>query len=647
MPKEKHYVLVSPLEAGGSNEFAFTYSADEPVEVGRIIEVPFGRRRSLGVVMAAAEKPAFITKPIGAALELPPLPHHLLKLAEWLAEYYVAGPKAVWQTLLPAGITTKRREAKAKPLDELKAVTPTKLNPAQAKAVEGIWNGDKSAYLLHGVTGSGKTEVYIELARRTLAAGQSVIVLVPEIALTPQIESRFAAAFKNLIIASHSRMTPAQRHLAWLAALNAKEPQVVVGPRSALFLPLASPGLIIIDECHETTYKQEQNPRYQTDISAARLIQLTGAKLILGSATPSLGQYYLAEQGRLGKIELTARANELIPAKPHIIDLRDKSLLNRSRFLARPLLSALEATLAEGRQSLLFINRRGSASSLLCGDCGWVATCPHCGIALTFHADSLKLLCHYCGYTQAPPAVCPECNSTNLRYVGGGTKRIETEIAKLLPKARLARLDKDSATPQYLHQVYNQLHSGEIDILIGTQIVAKGWDLPRMDCVGIVSADTMLHIPDYTAGERTFQLIAQVSGRTGRGDRPGQVFIQSYTPDHPAITAAAAGDYHRFAAAELAERRLLGYPPYVFLLKLTYSAADDVNAQTKAEAHADQLRQDAALSISGPAPAFHGRSAGRYHWQVIVKAKSRGPLVAAVRNLPSGWTADLDPINLL
>lgn len=648
MAVTQHFVLISPAEYGGLEHFAFTYHADSQLAPGTLVNVPLGHRSSLGVVLGPAEKPSFATKGVISVLEYPALPSHSLELARWLAEYYASSAQAVWQTLLPAGLSAKARALRKPPVSPLELPgMDMALTADQQKAIAAISGGSQTSYLLHGVTGSGKTQIYIELAKEAVAAGRSVVILVPEIALTPQIEARFRAHFEDLLIASHSQMTPAARRGAWIRALTAKGPQVVIGPRSSLFLPLKKIGLIVVDECHETTYKQEQNPRYTADAVAARLAHLAKAKLVLGSATPSASQYFLVRHSRLALVELPARVNLQELPSPQIIDLREKELLRQSRFISRPLLDALSETLADGRQSILFINRRGSASSQLCADCGFVFKCPDCHLPLTFHADAARLICHYCNYQAMPAAVCPECSSSNLRFVGGGTKRIEAEITKLLPKARLARLDRDSSTPEYLHQVYRELHDGQLDILIGTQMIAKGWDLPNVDTVGIVSADTMLHLPDYAAAERTFQLISQVSGRAGRGDRAGRVLIQTFTPDHPAIKYAASGDYAGFVRDELAARQLLGYPPYAYLLKLTYAAKQQETAQKRAQELLDKLSLNSELRLLGPAPAFREQAAGRFFWQIIVKAAKRAPLVETARSLPSGWTADPDPINLL
>jgi primosomal protein N' (replication factor Y) len=641
-----HYIYVSPLEAGGLDEFAFTYTGDTKLPIGTLVSVPFGRVTSLGVVTGTAPKPSFATKPIGETVDGIVLPVHLVELAQWISNYYLASPGAVWQTLLPRGIQRKRRAKVASTKFTLPKLNIT-LSDEQTAALKTIRQHKFTTYLLHGVTGSGKTQIYLELAAETLAAGKSVIVLVPEIALTPQLVAQFEATFGDIVIATHSRMTEAERHLAWQAALESNSPRVIVGPRSSLFLPVAKVGLIVVDEAHETSYKQEQAPRYDARAVGAKLANLCQATLVMGTATPTLGDLYLVERERIGYVRLTERVNGQPAPIATVVDLRDKTNFGRSRFLTRPLLTALEKTLADGRQALLFINRRGSASSQICGDCGEVSLCPNCQLPLTFHADTAKLICHTCNYQASPAAVCPFCGSANLRYLGGGTKRIEAEVKSLFPHARLARLDKDSATPEYLQQVYKGLHDGSIDILIGTQMIAKGLDLPTIDLVGIVSADTMLHIPDYSAVERTYQLITQVSGRAGRGARPGQVIIQTYTPEHPAIVAAASGDFDGFATAELASRANLAYPPYVFLVKLTCRLKSQSAVREKAATLAKTLAEDPALRVLGPAPAFAEQAGGNFQWHLIIKAKSRTALLEAVKGIPGGWTIDLDPLNLL
>ncbi len=650
MTEARTYYLISPLAYTGETG-QFTYHSDAALSLGQVVAVPIGRRSSLGVVVGLSDKPTFATKAINEALDLPPIPDYLQELARWVADYYASSPSAVWSTLLPTGLTKKRRALKATS-ERTAAGLPTEpLTTEQTKVLAEVNSSAQRVHLVQGVTGSGKTRLYLELAAKALAAGQSVIVLVPEIILTPQLVEQFERAFGADVLTTHSKLTEAQRDHIWrtsLAAQQAGQPRVVVGPRSSLFLPLHNLGLIVVDECHETSYKQDQHPRYQAVTVAAKLGQITGARVVLGSATPGLNELFLAQQGRISHHLLSQR----VQAKPlptaEIIDMRNKDLRTLSKFITQPLIDAVTTTLADGRQTLLYLNRRGSASSQVCGDCGHVTVCPNCQLPLTFHADLMRLLCHHCGYKTNPPAVCPECHGADIKLLGGGTKRIEAEAQRLWPEARVARLDRDSATLPHIKAVFKGLAAGTIDILVGTQMIAKGLDLPAVDTVGVVSADTMLHLPDYSAAERTYQLLAQVSGRAGRGDRPGRVFIQTYTPEHPAIVAAASGDYAKFAAAELQQRHDLRYPPYVYLLKLTVSAATREAAMAEAERMAGQLRRVKGLTVAGPAPAFLEQQTAKFHWVITISAAQRRPLVQIARQVDARhWTADLDPGSLL
>ena len=655
-PITPKYAVVAPLTFTGAGSKGFTYAIPAKIgetgigalQPGQVVKIPLGRRQSLGVITELiANKPDFPTKLISEVLDLAPLPPHLVTLAAWMSDYYYASPKAVWQTLLPAGIQRKRRAPKKLEKTFELPAQDQQLTDQQQLAYDTIQSSEKTSFLVQGVTGSGKTRLYLELAARQLEAGKSVIVLIPEIALTPQLIALFEASFPGRVVAYHSVLTEAQKHRAWQLALDDEAPLVVMGPRSALFLPLAKPGLIVIDECHETTFKQEQNPKYHAIPVAARLATLTGAQLVLGSATPGLNEVQLAEAGRIELIKLDQRVGGRALPSPTIIDMRDKIARGRNAFISTPLLDALKKTLGQGRQSLLFMNRRGTASSQICDDCGHVSQCPTCFLPLTFHADHMKMICHICNFRRAPAAICPECKHSNLRFLGGGTKRIETEIAALLPDARLARLDKDSANPRELPELYRRLHAGEIDILIGTQMIAKGLDLPHLDTVGVINADTMLHMPDFSASERTFQLLAQVAGRAGRGDAPGRVFIQSRTPKHPAVEMASRGDFWAFAEQELDGRKLMGYPPYRYLLKLTISDNNGDKALKAAHDMHAQLAQESSVKLLGPAPAFHERAGGQYHWHIIVKAAKRSLLVSIAAAMPATWRTDLDPVNLL
>ncbi|HEX3081817.1 MAG TPA: primosomal protein N' [Candidatus Saccharimonadia bacterium] len=649
MVETLRYYLISPLAYTGSAG-VLTYHHPDALAPGQIVQITVGRRALLGVVTGPSDRPAFVTKPVAAVLDLAPLPAELCDLAAWVGSYYAASPSSVWTTMLPAGLTKTRRRSESPVAVSGRGLPTTPLTPGQTAAIERLARG-RSPFLLQGVTGSGKTRVYLEQAERALTAGRSIIVLVPEITLTSQIVGQFEEVFGDQVLASHSKLTEAQRHRIWTQAHEsavAGRPRIIVGPRSCLFMPVHNLGLIVVDECHEPSYKQEQNPRYHAVAVAAKRATLNNALLILGSATPGLGELYLSQQGRLEHIMMSQRANNISQTQAKIIDLRNKDVFKLSKFITQELHQAVSDTLAQGRQSLLYLNRRGSASSQVCGDCGHVTVCPNCSLPLTFHADLMKLICHHCNFRTPAAAVCPECGGHNLRLIGGGTKRIESEIEQLFPSARIARLDRDSATLSHVKEVFTGLHKGTIDILVGTQMVAKGLDLPAIDTIGVVSADTMLHLPDFSASERTFQLLSQVSGRAGRGDRPGQVLIQTYTPTHPAIVAAAASDYAGFAEAELAERRALGYPPYAYLLKITVAAGTSEGTRREAATFANTLASRPGLAITGPAPAFIERTGNKYHWIITVRSKQRALLVDVANGLPSPqWAADLDPMDLL
>ncbi len=649
MAKEmRFYYLVAVLAAGGSLRSNFTYHSFTKLAVGQLVRLGLGRRTSLGVVVGSSAKPSFVTKPIDEIIPLPPIPSHLVELALWMSDYYATPLARVWQTVLPSNPFVKNPRVGKPTLDPPEDETPIKLVAQQTQAISQITKGNQLSYLLYGATGSGKTQVYLELAKLGLNSGRSTIILVPEISLTPQTAVYFERQFPGQVITTHSALTPAQRRALWQDALATSQPKIVIGPRSALFMPVAKLAYIAIDEAHDPSYKQDQAPRYQTAAVAAQLARLGKAKLVLGSATPSVGDVFLAGAGRLAMIRMPNPIFKARRRPPVIVDLKDKRQLSTSPFISRPLLEVLRSTLASGKQSILFLNRRGSARLALCRHCGWVAICPNCQIPLTWHADRGQLECHWCGYGSPPPGVCPDCGHPHIRFIGGGTKRIEADIGQLLPTARLARLDRDSFDGRTINQLYKRLQNGQIDILIGTQMITKGLDLPGVETVGIILADSMLYLPDFTAAERTFHLLYQVSGRAGRRDNSlSNIVIQTFSPNHPAIKTAATGDYESFIESELRERKALNYPPFVYLLKLSISRASRAAAQAAANQLAAKLKTHPKVLILGPAPAWRETMGGKYNWQIIAKAKDRDRLVKIANSLPAGWTHDLDPIDLL
>lgn len=644
-----HYYEVAPTQIIRPDSFAFTYAHPESLNTGSIVLIEIGRKQVSGVIMREVSKPSFATKTIVSLIEQTPLPLPLLELAKWMSSYYATHLAAALQTLLPRGIQKTRRNRETIPLKSVRNRTKIILNTAQISALSEINASANDTVLLHGVTGSGKTAVYIETAKETLQSGKSVIILVPEIALTTQLVDEFAAHFKDVILA-HSKQTEAERHLIWQNALTSSSPRVVIGPRSALFLPLRNIGLIVIDEAHEPSFKQEQSPRYSALRAASVLAKEHGAKVILGSATPSISDYFIAKESHRPIVEMVSTARPSNPPTVSLVDMTDRRQFRRHRFFSEKLLDSLEETLNSGHQALIFHNRRGSASTTLCENCGWQALCDRCFVPLILHTDAHELRCHICGHTEQVPTSCPVCHSPSIIHKGVGTKLIETELAKLFPHATIGRFDGDSDTDQTLNVRYKELYGGSINLIIGTQVVAKGLDLPHLRMVGVVQADAGLSLPDFAASERTFQLLAQVVGRVGRGSRPTLVIVQSYRPTHPAIIDGLSQNYAAFYEKTIVERKRAHFPPFTFLLKLTCTYKTESAAIRNARNIAQMLRKKLPqqVEILGPTPAFYERQHDTYRWQLVLKSTKRSLLVDALHYLPpSHWQFELDPTSLL
>lgn len=625
--------------------FDYTATADQPTPIGSLVRVRLRGKDSLGVVRQIRSEvdPSKKLLSIEAVLELPPLPSSFLELCDWLAGYYAATDKTVWTTALPSGLRAKLRTKIVPTTDSTAVKLPFELTQNQRQIADQITASDKQFFLLHGVTGSGKTEIYLSLMAQVVARGDSVLLLVPEIILTPQIIERVSEVFGQRVLAYHSKLTAAVRKAVWTAVLSSVEPLIVIGTRSSLFLPFRKLGLIVLDEEHEPSYKQESNPRYHARDVAAKLAHVHSTKMILCSATPSLTSYYLATRGKMELLSLNERYGSSIMPAVKIVDLAKKSEL-----LSPELESAIKQTLAQKRQVILFINRRGSAAALLCTNCGNATRCPRCETSLTFHADLVRLLCHYCGYSQVPPAVCPVCQSIKLSYIGHGTKKLESEIISKFKNYHVVRIDSDNATYEHIKDTLAKLQQRQIDILIGTQMISRGLDFAGIGLVGVVLADSILNIADFSSTERTFELLTQVAGRAGRGDQPAEAIIQTFAADNYAIMAAANHDYRTFYEQELATRAKYVYPPFCYLLKLSYGHRDPSRAKQTTAAAAEKMRIDHPdLVVLGPVEAYIKRQAGRFVYNVIVKAKNRTTLAELGRSLGEGWTIDLDPIQLL
>jgi len=513
------------------------------------------------------------------------------------------------------------------------------LNPEQKQACEAVVGaiGKKHPpFLLQGITGSGKTEVYLQIIQGALDMGKTAIVLVPEISLTPQMTERFIARFGEQVAILHSGLSNGEKYDEW-RKVERGDAQVVVGARSAIFAPLKNLGVIIIDEEHEASYKQDSNPRYHARDVALLRAQYNQAALVLGSATPSLESRARAGKGVYQHLRLTQRANPLasIP-EVQLIDFRDYIGQNETSNFTPPLIEAIQDRLDKKEQVVLMLNRRGYSSFVMCRECGTVDTCPNCDISLTLHMDTKTMNCHYCGFSKEIPYVCPNCQSRSIRYYGTGTQKAYDELAELFPEARILRMDVDTTRKKGSHQaLLEQFGKGEADILLGTQMIAKGLDFPNVTLVGVLNADTALNLPDFRSSERTFQLLTQVAGRAGRAEKAGQVLIQSYNPQHYAIRFAKDQDYEGFYTYEMAIRRQLGYPPYYFTIGITLSHKKEEEVLRRAYQVMEILRSglsDASV-ILGPTPKPIARTHNLYHYQILIKYRLEDELASTLNQV--------------
>ena len=540
---------------------------------------------------------------------------------------------------------------------------PLTLTAAQKAALKSIRSRlraksstSPAVFLLHGVTGSGKTEVYLQALAEAVKLGKRGIVLVPEIALTPQTIERFASRFPYKVAVLHSKLSLGEQYDEWQRIRNG-EFDVVIGSRSAIFAPQPDLGLIVIDEEYEWTYKQQdKSPRYHARDVAIKLAELTGAVVILGSATPDVETFYHAQRGDYHLLQLPERVTptegSALP-QVEVVDLRQELKAGNSSLFSRSLSQAVAKAMAGGEQVILFLNRRGGATFIQCRNCGYVLRCKRCDVTLTHHFAEDVLVCHQCNNRMPLPQVCPRCLSRRMKFLGIGTQKLQREASYAFPKARLLRWDSDATKRKYSHdEILNKFRAHDADILIGTQMIAKGLDLPLVTVVGIVNADTSLNLPDFRAGERTFQLLNQVAGRAGRGTLGGQVILQTYSPQHYAIQAAAKQDYALFYDKEIAYRRQLHNPPFTRLACLVYTHTNDGSCQREAEKMRRLLIQErdsrgiADISLIGPAPAFIHKLRGRFRWQLVLRGSELSAFLSQIP-LPRGWTVDIDPVSLV
>jgi primosomal protein N' (replication factor Y) len=717
----------------GAGSLTYRIPDDMPIRAGDLVLVPLQSRLLPGVVVSiAGEEPGFPTRPVEDRVAQDAFVGPLqLTLARWISAHYRASLFDCLAMFLPPGLAARLTRAAragkwkpptAPPVPSEPPDLPTPrpgppLTLAQQSAarriVGSIEQREPRAFLLHGVTGSGKTHVYLEAVARTIELERQAIVLVPEIALTPATFARFDERFPGRVAVLHSQLAGSEHRRAW-ERVRRGEADVVVGSRSALFAPVRRPGLVIVDEEHEPSYRQDASPRYHAREVALWWGQLAKAPVVLGSATPDVESFYRAERGRYTLLTLEQRfisrrretgdrsqegdwagvpaphpysidarvlsrgeplarpmplARPLDQSSPSpvatgegarsglppvaVVDMRAELRSGNSSIFSRQLGAALDNVLARGEQALLFLNRRGTATCVSCRDCGYVAVCRRCDVPLVYHRATESLACHRCNRRSPPPDHCPECSGARIRYLGLGTQRVERELQERWPAARIVRWDHDSTTKRGTYEaLWRTFADGEADLMIGTQMIAKALDFPRVTLVGVVLADVGLFLPDFRAGERIFQLLSQMAGRGGRGELGGRAIVQTYVPEHYAIQAAASHDYQGFYEREMAFRRVHGYPPVGRLVRLVYSTAKlekcmRETRRVRALLDAEIARQGIGdIQVIGPAPCFAHRVRSRERWALLLRG-DRFARVLDRLELPLGWTLDVDPISLL
>jgi len=622
----------------------FQYSVPEflreRVAIGKRVYVPLNARRLVGYVvgfsnLSVTEK----TKDILSIIdETPVLDKPLLELTRWMSDYYACSWGQAIESALPAPfkrgkLFMKSRVNKNEHVRDIVNPLDLQLTPLQRKAYEDILSGCETGQfktaLLYGITGSGKTEVYMHVIRELILKSRSSIVLVPEISLTPQTVDRFISRFGECVAVIHSRLSQARRVEEW-HRIKSGAAKVVVGARSAIFSPVQNLGLIVIDEEHETSYKQDETPRYHARETAAKRAEIEGAVLLLGSATPSLETYYSTQKGEC----LLATLSERIENRPlplvEIVDMRRQRETKHERIYSVVLENAVNEALAKKEQVMLLLNRRGYSTHLHCSSCGYVMSCPNCRISLAYHFDVAELICHVCHYQTKPTRLCPGCSKNYLHYFGTGTQKVEQEARRLFPDARVARMDTDSTSRKDTHEtILRAFKKKEIDILIGTQMIAKGHDFPNVSLIGVISADTALYRPDFRASERTFDLLTQVAGRAGRGDIPGKVLIQTFVPFHYAIQSAKDHDFLEFYEKEITIRKELQMPPFTRLVQVIVKGKNEKEVVR----HILYLSRDletrlagSDVKVLGPAPCATSKQHGFYLWNFYLKGREMSSL---------------------
>jgi primosomal protein N' (replication factor Y) len=646
-----HYYEVAPDRIVRLGSETLTYQHESILEIGSIVSIPVGKKVCRGVIFDKTEKPEYETKNILAVQNDKPLPIQILKISTWMSEYYQTPLSGIIKMVLPKNLEIKRRiKTNQVSNSPVRKRTNIVFNDQQITAINEIDRLESGSTILQGITGSGKTEVYFELIRKCLDSGKSALLLIPEISLTPQIIADASLKFPDIVV-FHSGITESERHQNWKKIIESAEPLLIIGARSALFAPLKDIGLIILDESHDPSYNQDNTPRYSSIRVASVLGSLHNSKVVFGSATPLISERYFAEQNRRPIIFINSKAiSDTKKSKITVVDMKLNSNHQRHKYLSDSLIDSLAKTLSSGGQAIIYHNRRGSQGITLCEKCGWQAMCDRCHIPIVLHTDDYFLQCKICQSRSVIPKSCPSCGSASIMHKAIGTKQIENDLKSLFPDARIARFDGDNSKKDNLSSKYQDLYDGNIDIAIGTQILAKGLDLPNLSIVGIIQAENGLALPDFASSERVFQLLYQVSGRVGRNSNESEVIVQTYLPEHPSVFYAVNQNYEEFYKYSIKERELGKFPPFVFLLKATCVYKTEKGAINAAKNLMSELRaaQIKGIDIQGPFPSFYEKIRDTYRWQIIVKAKDRKKLQEISKLIPpTKWQIDFDSTSLL
>lgn len=654
-------------------DYAVPGKLETSVKVGLQVLVPFGSRSEVGYITSLKEKSAIknVKEIIEVRGRFPYFSEKQVELAQWVSKYYFSFFVRALRSMMPPGMRQKEKNKTARtksvitkepPVEEAVQESLPMLTPHQQDAFDKVKQSiDANAsrtYLLFGVTGSGKTEVYLRLIDYCLQKKRRAIVLVPEIGLTPQMLERFRERFKSAIAILHSSMTIGERKAEW-ERIASGEAKIVLGTRMAIFAPVKNLGIIVVDEEYEITYKQDQHPHYHARKVAQYLSERDGIPLVLGSATPAVESFYAAENGKYQMLELPNRIDNRKLPPVEIVDMKNEPEKGNMGVISLRLRAELKKVFAQKQQAILFLNRRGYFTYALCRSCANIVKCPDCSVSLLFNKNNSKLNCGHCGFSIRAPIVCPRCQGTAISYFGSGTQRLEGELKDNFPQARIARLDSDSIKEKGKSaQVYRDFRLGKIDLLIGTQLVSKGIDVENVTLIGVVSADTSLSLPDFRSAETTFQQLTQVAGRAGRGGLPGKVIIQTFQPKHYATVAASLHDYRSFYEKEIVSRRELRFPPFSELMHIIISSRDKEKAENCAGIIKEMLikaaKDKSAIEVLGPAQSAIAKIRGEYRFSILIKSTENNETAILVEDVLSKMlkssgvkiNIDVDPVFL-